>query len=86
MLYSILKTHNKFGYEGNLSDYYNEICIGVFNVKLTYNAISKSRSRFMFYKGDKLLQDEVRKELPEIDNFYKCVDEYFKLKLNEYIN
>ena len=40
----------------------------------------------MFYKGDKLLQDEVRKELPEIDNFYKCVDEYFKLKLNEYIN
>ena len=51
-----------------------------------YNAISKSRSRFMFYKGDKLLQDEVRKELPEIDSFYKCVDEYFKLKLNEYIN
>ena len=86
VLYSILKTHNKFGYEGNLSDYYNEICIGVFNVKLTCNAISKSRSRFMFYKGDKLIEDEVRKELPEIDNFYKCVDEYFKLKLNEYIN
>ena len=26
------------------------------------------------------------KELPEIKRFYDCVDEYFKSKMNEYIN
>lgn len=85
VLYSILKTHNKFGYNGSLMDYYNDICIGVFNVKMTYNAISKSKNRFSFFNKDVLIENIVRKELSEIDDFYNCVDEYFQTKLNGYI-
>ena len=85
VLYSILKTHNKFGYNGSLMDYYNDICIGVFNVKVTYNAISKSKNRFSFFNKNVLIENIVRKELSEIDDFYNCVDEYFQTKLNEYI-
>ena len=85
VLYSILKTHNKFGYNGSLKDYYNDICVGKFNVKVTYNAISKSKNRFSFFNKDVLIENEVRKELSEIDDFYNCVDEYFQTKLNEYI-
>ena len=85
VLYSILKTHNKFGYNGNLKDYYNDICIGIFNVNITYNAISKSKNRFSFFNKDVLIEKKVRKELSEIDDFYNCVDEYFQTKLNEYI-
>ena len=86
VLYSILKTHNKFGYNGNLKDYYNDICIGKFNVKVTYNALSKTKGRYSFYKNDELIESIVKKELPEIKRFYDCVDEYFKSKMNEYIN
>ena len=85
VLYSILKTHNKFGYNGSLMDYYNDICIGIFNVNITYNAISKSKNRFSFFNKDVLIEKKVRKELSEIDDFYNCVDEYFQTKLNEYI-
>ena len=85
VLYSILKTHNKFGYKGNLKDYYNNICIGIFNVKMTYNALSKTKGRYSFYKNDDLIESIVRKELPDINRFYDCVDEYFKSKLNGYI-
>ena len=85
VLYSILKTHNKFGYNGNLKDYYNDICVGKFNVNITYNAISKSKTRFSFFNKDVLIEKKVRKELSEIDDFYNCVDEYFQTKLNEYI-
>ena len=86
VLYSILKTHNKFGYNGNLKDYYNDICVGKFNVKVTYNALSKTKGRYSFYKNDELIESKVKKELPEIKRFYDCVDEYFKSKMNEYIN
>ena len=86
VLYSILKTHNKFGYNGNLKDYYNDICVGKFNVKVTYNALSKTKGRYSFYKNDELIESIVKKELPEIKRFYECVDEYFKSKMNEYIN
>ena len=85
VLYSILKTHNKFGYKGNLKDYYNDICVGVFNVDITYNAISKSKNRLPYFDKDGLLERKVRDELSEIDDFYNCVDEYFQTKLNEYI-
>lgn len=85
VLYSILKTHNKFGYKGNLKDYYNDICVGVFNVDITYNAISKSKNRLPYFDKDGLLERKVRDELSEIDDFYNCVEEYFQNKLNEYI-
>ena len=85
VLYSILKTHNKFGYNGSLMDYYNDICIGVFNVKVTYNAISKSKTRFSFFNNNVLIEKKVRMELSEIDDFYNSVDEYFQTKLNGYI-
>ena len=67
-------------------DYYNDICVGKFNVKVTYNAISKSKNRFFFFNKNVLIENIVRKELYEIDDFYNCVDEYFKSKMNEYIN
>ena len=86
VLYSILKTHNKFGYNGSLKDYYNDICVGKFNVKVTYNALSKTKGRYSFYKNDDLIESKVKNELPEIKRFYDCVDEYFKSKMNEYIN
>ena len=86
VLYSILKTHNKFGYNGSLKDYYNDICVGKFNVKVTYNALSKTKGRYSFYKNDELIESKVKNELPEIKRFYDCVDEYFKSKMNEYIN
>ena len=86
VLYTILKTHNKFGYNGSLKDYYNDICVGKFNVKVTYNALSKTKGRYSFYKNDELIESKVKKELPEIKRFYDCVDEYFKSKMNEYIN
>ena len=86
VLYSILKTHNKFGYNGSLKDYYNDICVGKFNVKVTYNALSKTKGRYSFYKNDELIESKVKKELPEIKRFYDNVDEYFKSKMNEYIN
>ena len=66
-------------------DYYNDICIGIFNVNITYNAISKSKNRFSFFNKDVLIEKKVRKELSEIDDFYNCIDEYFQTKLNEYI-
>ena len=69
----------------HLRKFSNDICIGVFNVKVTYNAISKSKNRFSFFNKDVLIEKKVRKELSEIDDFYNCVDEYFQTKLNEYI-
>ena len=66
-------------------DYYNDICIGVFNVKMTYNAISKSKNRFSFFNKNVLIENIVRKELSEINDVYNCVDEYFQTKLNGYI-
>lgn len=52
---------------------------------MTYNALSKTKGRYSFYKNDDLIESIVRKELPDINRFYDCVDEYFKSKLNEYI-
>ena len=86
VLYSVLKTHHKFGYDGSLKDYYNNVCVGLFNVDLTYNAISKSKGRYSFYIGDDLIEKKVRDEFTVIDNFYNYVEEYFKSKINDYIN
>lgn len=86
VLYSVLKSHHKFGYDGSLKDYYNNVCVGLFNVDLTYNAISKSKGRYSFYIGDDLIEKKVRDEFTVIDNFYNYVEEYFKSKINDYIN
>ena len=39
----------------------------------------------LFFNKDVLIENIVRKELSEIDDFYNSVDEYFQTKLNEYI-
>ena len=48
--------------------------------------LSKTKGRYSFYKNDELIESKVKNELPEIKRFYDCVDEYFKSKMNEYIN
>ena len=85
VLYSIVRTHSKFGYKGTIKDFYEDVCIGIFNIDMTYNSLIKSKERYPFYNHDDLIESLVRKELPEINEFYKCVDEYFKSKLKEYI-
>lgn len=52
---------------------------------MTYNSLIKSKERYPYYNNDDLIESIVRKELPEINEFYECVDEYFKSKLKEYI-
>ena len=85
VLYSIVRTHSKFGYKGTIKDFYEDVCIGIFNIDMTYNSLIKSKERYPYYNNDDLIESIVRKELPEINEFYECVDEYFKSKLKEYI-
>ena len=54
-----------------------------FGCKVTY---FQSFPQLFYYKNDELIESIVKKELPEIKRFYDCVDEYFKSKMNEYIN
>ena len=85
VLYSFVKTHSKFGYKGNLKDFYRDVCIGIFHIDISYNSITKSKERYPYFNNEELIESIVRKELPEINEFYECVDEYFKSKLKEYI-
>lgn len=85
VLYSIVRNHSKFGYKGTIKDFYEDVCIGIFNIDMTYNSLIKSKERYPYYNNDDLIESKVRKELPEINEFYESVDQYFKSKLKEYI-